>query len=386
MVNRFQTVISYIKMKIILLSLFCVSVALAYPNIRAEAEKCTPDKCSLKNNCACSSDESPIGDLSKTPQFVTLTFDDSVNANDHDTHLTRLLFNRKNADGSPAGASFYIPHQYTDYSKVNNLYNKGFDIGVNSITKGTADYFANATVNTLVDEFNGQRVILSTFANIPIGDIQGVRTPHFEIAGDRTFEAYIKSGLKYDNSMPTNVDQPFYPYTTDYKSTQPCIVAKCPTSSFAGFWVHPIINLLGDDEHSCNVLFGCNIESSSAVDVRDWLIKQFERHYKKTKAPQTFLVNSAFFLLNEHALDGLELFLNHLGTLKDTFLVSHREVNRWVKNPVPLDQYKPLVESRNAECKSRTCALQFGEHEIRYMVSCVTCPDEYPWIGNPKGD
>lgn len=51
----------------------------------------------------------------------------------YESYYEKLLFQRKNPDGKPITASFYVPHQYTDYEKVNNLYNKGFDIGVNSI-------------------------------------------------------------------------------------------------------------------------------------------------------------------------------------------------------------------------------------------------------------
>jgi hypothetical protein len=47
---------------------------------------------------------------------------------------TPLLFDRKNPDGGNIGATFFVPHEYTDYQRVQDLYLRGFEIGVNSIT------------------------------------------------------------------------------------------------------------------------------------------------------------------------------------------------------------------------------------------------------------
>lgn len=49
-------------------------------------------------------------------------------------YLKPLLFSQQNPDGRPISASFYVNHEYTDYTLVQDLYLRGFEIGVHSIT------------------------------------------------------------------------------------------------------------------------------------------------------------------------------------------------------------------------------------------------------------
>lgn len=121
-------------------------------------------------------------------------------------------------------------------------------------------YWRNANETVLEQEFHGGKIILNKFANIPLKDIRGVRTPQLQIAGDATFEAYTKSGLEYDSSWPTLPIYPLFPYTLDYDTTQMChLGAKCPKNSFKGFWVLPIIDLRGFNKE-CNTLATCDVK------------------------------------------------------------------------------------------------------------------------------
>lgn len=63
-----------------------------------------------------------------------MTFDESVTKDIVKNYWDPLLMNYLNKDDKPIGATFFVPHDYTDYTKVNQLYNYGFEIGVNSIT------------------------------------------------------------------------------------------------------------------------------------------------------------------------------------------------------------------------------------------------------------
>lgn len=121
-------------------------------------------------------------------------------------------------------------------------------------------YWRKANESTLEKEFNGQKIILNKFANIPEKDIKGARTPQLQLAGDDSIRAYIKAGLEYDCSWPALPIYPMFPYTLDYKTTQMChLGARCPTTSFKGFWVTPIIDLNGYYKE-CNTLATCNIK------------------------------------------------------------------------------------------------------------------------------
>ena len=68
------------------------------------------------------------------PQLVLLTFDDSVN--DLNKELYQDLFERgrTNPNGCPIAATFYVSHEWTDYSQVQNLYADGHEIASHSIT------------------------------------------------------------------------------------------------------------------------------------------------------------------------------------------------------------------------------------------------------------
>jgi hypothetical protein len=63
---------------------------------------------------------------------------------------TPLLFDRKNPDGGNIGATFFVPHEYTDYQRVQDLYLRGFEIGANSITYVNQAIITFLSVNILV--------------------------------------------------------------------------------------------------------------------------------------------------------------------------------------------------------------------------------------------
>lgn len=67
-----------------------------------------------------------------------------------------------------------MSHEYTDYQAVNELYNRGFEIALHSIThKDDQEYWKNADYETLVKEFVDQRTQVAHFANIPSTAVKG---------------------------------------------------------------------------------------------------------------------------------------------------------------------------------------------------------------------
>lgn len=122
-------------------------------------------------------------------------------------------------------------------------------------------YWREATPQDLLEEFGGQKTIISTFANIPPEDITGVRTPQLQLEGDVSIDAYVASDLSYDNSWPTLTSEHILPYTLNYASTQKCVVTMtCPTEAHEGFWVAPITNIKGVNNTECNSLATCLIQ------------------------------------------------------------------------------------------------------------------------------
>lgn len=72
--------------------------------------------------------------VDQVPQIVMLTFDDSVN--DLNKVLYQDLFEkgRKNPNGCPITATFYVSHEWTDYSQVQNLYVDGHEMASHTVS------------------------------------------------------------------------------------------------------------------------------------------------------------------------------------------------------------------------------------------------------------
>lgn len=68
------------------------------------------------------------------PQVVLLTFDDSVNDLNKGLYVDLFEKGRKNPNGCPIAATFYVSHEWTDYSQVQNLYAAGHEIASHTVS------------------------------------------------------------------------------------------------------------------------------------------------------------------------------------------------------------------------------------------------------------
>ena len=81
--------------------------------------------------------QSSLSEMSATlhrPQLVMLTFDDSVNDLNRDLYSEIFKDYRLNPNGCPISATFFVSHEWTDYSQVQNLYASGHEIASHSIS------------------------------------------------------------------------------------------------------------------------------------------------------------------------------------------------------------------------------------------------------------
>lgn len=92
--------------------------------ISEDAVLCNPATCKLPA-CHCASDAIP-GGLSKeeTPQMILFTMDDAVQNSNFQIYKD-LLSDRKNPNGCPIKATFFVSHKYTDYNRVAQLHALG---------------------------------------------------------------------------------------------------------------------------------------------------------------------------------------------------------------------------------------------------------------------
>jgi len=132
---------SNVEMKwvVVLLAITLLDIAVARPSktsgvsLGDPAPPCDAAKCKLPD-CRCSSSDIPGGlDVKQVPQVVLITYDDAINVVNY-AQYEQLLFNRANPNGCPAKATFFISHEYTDYTLVNDLFNRGHEVASHSIT------------------------------------------------------------------------------------------------------------------------------------------------------------------------------------------------------------------------------------------------------------
>ncbi|XP_011497525.1 PREDICTED: uncharacterized protein LOC105361915 isoform X2 [Ceratosolen solmsi marchali] len=304
---------------------------------------CDKNQCQLPQ-CWCSTDGTEIpGNLSSPviPQMIMVTFEDAINSENFE--LFTKLFNeeRKNPNGCPIRATFFVSHEHTNYRDVQHLWNLGHEIAIHSVTHREPQdwWMQNATIEDWFDEMVGEANIINRFAGIRMQDIKGMRVPFLGIGWNRQFLMMSEFGFVYDSSIIAPVSNPpIWPYTLDYKAPHGCTATgqMCPTRSYQGVWEIPINPLL------------------------------------------------------------VSKFIDDVLRLTDVYLISNQDVLEWMRNPTSLDtlrSFKPWhcfnkkLDSHEIACDlPNTCKLPSKILKThRYLETCFDCPKQYPWLRNEFG-
>lgn len=349
------------------------------------ATACNPSVCHLPN-CFCGGNQIQPGNLKPEdiPQIIVLTFDDAVNDLNWKLY-TRLFFqDRKNPNGCPILATFYVSHEWTDYSKVQNLYAAGHEIASHSISHGDGrDYSKKKWYN----EIYGQKEILNVYANVKLDDVKGMRSPFLAMGGDKQFSMLYETNFTYDTSMTvTDVHPPYWPYTLDYAMPHRCAIPPCPKLTYPGFWEIPMVALTDLNGGKCSMADSCSF-ATTEDGIYEMLMKNFKRHYTSNRAPFGMYYHASWFLV-PHRQEGFVKFLDEVLKQDDVYFVTALQMIDWVKHPTPLSKIKHFEPwqcqklDRPAPCgRPRSCELRF-KGDVRYMSTCNTCPNVYPWVGD----
>ncbi|PSN29749.1 hypothetical protein C0J52_22232 [Blattella germanica] len=307
------------------------------------------------------------------PQLVLLTFDDS--ANDLNKGLYTDLFEkgRVNPNGCPIAATFYVSHEWTDYSHVQNLYATGHEIASHSISHSFGEQFSQ---KKWTKEIAGQREILAAYGGVRLEDIRGMRAPFLAIGGNKMFKMLYDSNFTYDSSMPVYENRPpSWPYTLDYKIFHDCMIPPCPTRSYPGVWEVPMVMWQDLNGGRCSMGDACS-NPPTADGVYKMLIKNFERHYTTNRSPfnAAILLHRAPFGLFYHAAwftqphhkEGFIAFLDTIVNMQDVWLVTNWQAIQW---------------ERPRRCNNPKVCNLWHKSGVRYMRTCQPCPEVYPWTG-----
>ncbi|XP_041971492.1 chitin deacetylase 8-like [Aricia agestis] len=358
------------------------------------AELCDEEQCKLPE-CRCSSTDIPGGLPARdTPQFVLLTFDDGVNTVNMPTYRS-ILYGRRNSNNCPIGVTYFVNHEYTDYTLTNELYNMGFEIALHSISHQTPqDYWRDATYDDMMREFGDQIIQMSHFGSIPRDTIKGIRIPFLQLAGNETYRMMADANLLYDCTWPTisHTDPGLWPYTLHYASIQDCQIPPCPTASVPGPWILPMIAWFDLNNTPCSMVDACFFipDRENEEEWFKFIVGNFERHYLGNRAPFGFYVHEWFIRAYPAVQRALVRFMDLVNSLNDAYMVNAHEVIEWVQNPVPVNEYarRACRHTVPSPCRQTSCGPVRAEHteNLYYMQVCSACPNVYPWLGNPLGN
>jgi len=366
--------------------LLLVALVAALVNAQQKAGSCNPAVCRLPD-CYCGGSDIP-GNLTKEsiPQLVLLTFDDAVNGLNKE-FFKKLFNNRVNPNGCPIKSTFYISHEWTDYSQVQDLYADGHEVASHTVTHS---HGTNFNEEKWANEVIGEAEMLVRYAGVNPKDIKGMRAPFLAIGGDTMFRMLRRYGLYYDSSM--SISSPSWPYTLDYKIPHSCAVKPCPTGSHPGMWEIPMTTLLDVRGGRCSMADGC-FYTEEADAIQKIFTQNFLNHYTKSKAPFPLFFHAAWFYNRPHRIEGFLKFIDSILALPDVYFVTSQELINYTRFPETLDTIHTSsafgcnFEDRPARCGRRKskCSLKFRSDKRQFSSCQRTCPAVYPWVNNLEG-
>ncbi|GAV02036.1 hypothetical protein RvY_12649 [Ramazzottius varieornatus] len=368
------------------------------PNLVAT---CNKTACQLPD-CFCSTGGAtpPIRDVSTIPQMIVITFDDAINVQNIDLYNSIFSPNRTNKNGCPIRGTFFVSHEYSNYQYVEKMWKDGHEVASHSITHRQPEkWWSNASKDEYTAEFEGQRSILSQFANIPMSEVKGLRVPFLRPGWNAQFDMMTESGFLYDASLVAPPSTPpLWPYTLDYRMPHKCIgyEQKCPTRSHPGVWEMVMNQLLTKSGYYCSMIDNCP-EETNQDRMKDFFMDNFKRFYETNRAPFGLYFHTLWFDSKSHT-EAFMKFIDEALAMPDVWVVTEWQVVEWMRDPTSLQniaQFKPWQCNDPTDIRKMVdpvcqipnyCHLMSPEIKgDRYMATCNACPSQYPYLKNPSG-
>ncbi|KAJ3041107.1 hypothetical protein HK097_002377, partial [Rhizophlyctis rosea] len=367
---------------------------------------CTPP------SCQCASTAIPGGlSKDKTPMFVTLTYDDSVQVELFETIMA--VHNRtQNSNGCDLPGTFFVSTQYTDFWLVQRTYGLGSEVACHTINHFDLRNMSAAAVTAEID---GCRKAINAFSGVPASKLTGFRHPFLSFS-PTSMEAVQKAGFEYDSSIVLDPNtQAFWPHTLDYGmpyNPQPC--TNCPPGpqwKLPGLWEIPMYALLDKDGKvwaSMDPII--NPQLNDYDKALDNLKKTFDVHYEK-KLPMGLYQHIsqlvawvAFGDDKRKKQDLLTAFFAYTQQKSDVYFVTNQQLLAWIKKPVPTDQmstFLPCILPATDKSNKEICdgidnngdgavdeglVLSCQITPTSNTRSCFGCPAVNPNVSNPVPD
>ncbi|XP_025077868.1 uncharacterized protein LOC112554343 [Pomacea canaliculata] len=241
------------------------------------ATACTQGRDCILPDCFCSTFDHPdFTDVKDIPQMVYFAFDDALNV-DVDSYYQQVFTDtRLNPNGCPITMSLYVSHQNTDYSLVENHFQRGDDIGSHSVNHNDV-----RTAERLQFEAGQQKENLINNGHVARDQMVGWRSPNLQTAGDAQPDVLKALNYTYDISLtyvPERNNRIPWPYTLDFGYPYSCSTLPCPSMhvSHPGFWEIPVVALMDlESGFPCAYVDSCRPSSENAAF--NYLWSNFEK-------------------------------------------------------------------------------------------------------------
>ncbi|KAF8936172.1 hypothetical protein BGZ58_004496 [Dissophora ornata] len=291
----------------------------------AEAGTCDPAKCVFPA-CVCPSVNPPNGlDPKTVPQFITLTFDDAVQAATVPIAAS-LMTPHRNPNGCPAKATWFAQTLYSDFSLIQQWYAAGNEV---------ADHTMTHPGDPPADEIIGNRLAINAFSGIPFAKMAGFRAPFLNYSKS-TFDILAQEKFLYESSTSAVPTDAYWPYTLDFGVANDCWNGICnQTISSPGMWEIPMHAIMDSDLPTANA-YVMDAQLSGSTDVvATWLKSNFNRHYQGTRQP------FGIYLHPVHVGNSTAMyndFFAWAAAQQDVWFVTNQQLLQWMQNPVPASQ------------------------------------------------
>ncbi|ORX59012.1 hypothetical protein DM01DRAFT_1333603 [Hesseltinella vesiculosa] len=361
--------------------------------VQAQGYSCDGNACQLAHNCLCASKNPPAGlNPKETPQFVVVTFDDSVQ--DSLMATAKKMLNVTNPNGCKAKGTWYVSMEYTDFSLVQQWYVDGHEV---------ADHTFSHVGNPPSEEIAAAKSMLHTYAGIPNNKIVGFRAPFLNYSQD-TFKHLSEQQFTYDSSASAVGDDDLYwPYTLDYglANLNDATGGSSASVRIPGLWEFPmysVANNAGIPQLMDVYLAG------PPSDVKSWSLTTFDKHYNGSRQPFGIYVHPTHLTPNAAAdpaaqLNGMLELIKTIAEKPDVWFVTNYQLLQWMKNPVKVSE---LGKQAYMKCQQPTIPQEicngldddsngtpddnllnncnFGTTNFK---TCFNCPATAPSPSNP---
>ncbi|CEP07511.1 hypothetical protein [Parasitella parasitica] len=370
-----------------------LSIANQLSQAATTASPCDPNTCKLPN-CLCPSLSPPNGmKPSDVPQFVTITFDDSIQPELLAT--AQDVLNVKNPNGCAAKGSWYVSMLYTNFALVQQWYAQGNEV---------ADHTFTHVGSPSSQEIAAARAMLNQYGGVPLGKIKGFRAPFLNYTQD-TLREIAAQGFQYDTSASGVVDDCYWPYTLDYGLANDCWNNVCGSElKLPGVWEIPMYAV--QDSAGTAQLMDVYLAGSPS-DVTAWSNANFDRHYNGNRQPfgiyihPTHLTNYPGLADTTAQKKAVISFIQSLQGKPDVWFVTNDQLLQWMQNPVPASQLasQPYMQCTTPKIGKEICnglenitvannvvsggLLNSCNFNSANWDTCFNCPSSEPTLENP---